>query len=204
MICKNQDRIRDKKFVLNIVKLKKIENIIIYNNVLSSRTDTMASTLSPHATLLTELVLREEPVLVLNPEQGDDDLNPVWGLFVKTHLNDARMRVSYNLTEIGLQVLSEVNARRQPLIYVVFRFCRDKTLLKAILRLGGKTLSPLMSLRTQDGSTPLIGLAWEYFQGNRTDDEIREILPYVRPEWLRPTNHRGESAASFLSPFLQE
>jgi hypothetical protein len=164
----------------------------------------MASTLSPNATLLTELVLREEPVLVLNPEQGTDDLNPVWGLFVKTHLNEARMRVSYKLTEIGQQVLNEVNAREQPLIYVVFRFCRDKTLLNAILHLGGKTLSPLMSLRTQDGSTPLIGLAWEYFQGNRTDDEIREIMPYVHPEWLLPTNRSGESAASFLSPFLQE
>ena len=164
----------------------------------------MASTLSPHATRLTELALRKEPVLVPHPQHGFDVLNPEWELFVKTHLNEARMRVSYNLTETGLQVLSEVNARGQPIVYVVFRFCRDKTLLKAILSLDTDTLSRLMSLRTQDGSTPLIGLAWEYFQGNRTDDEIREILPYVLPEWLLPTNHRGESATSFLSPFLQE
>ena len=164
----------------------------------------MASIPSPHAARLTDLVFGGTPVLVPHPQHGFNDLNPEWGLFVETYINETRMRISYNLTETGLQVLSEVNARGQPLIYVVFRFCRDKTLLNAILRLDTDTLSRLMSLRTQDGSTPLIGLAWEYLQGNRTDDEIREILPYVRTKWLLPTNHRGESAANFLSPFLQE
>ena len=158
----------------------------------------MASTLSPNATRLTKLVFDKTPVLVLNPEHGFDVLNPEWELFVKTHLNEARMRVSYKLTEIGQQVLNEVNAREQPLIYVVFRFCRDKTLLNAILHLGGKTLSPLMSLRTRDGSTPLIGLAWDCVQGNRTEAEIAEIMRYVHPDWLLPTNNSGESASTIL------
>lgn len=151
--------------------------------------------LSAAAETFCELVFEKTPVLVLHSCGHFDVINPLWARYIKEHHAHPR----YYLTDLGVSVMREVNDRRQPLIYVGFRFCKDLTFHQAVLNTVSAR-DELMALRTADGSTPLIGWAWE----NRSsrvyqNDNVDTMKALIYNEaWWDATNHCGECAREFI------
>lgn len=163
-----------------------------------------SSVLSDSIQHFSKLVSDNVPVMVRHSSGNFDILNSAWEKFIYEHSNIEMQRVNYYLTDLGKRIMRELNPRGQPLVYVAFRFVKSRQLHAAIFN----TDRTLMELRTWDGSTPLIGWAWQNGKngcnaGNRsmisTDDEVMTMRRMIYPKELwEMMNMRGETAESFL------
>lgn len=104
-------------------------------------------------------------------------------------------RTMYKLTPEAIEALIELNGFKQPLIYVLLRFCNCPELRNAIFR-----SAPEYAFRvtTRDGSTPLVGMMYQQGQ-SIPHDELRRIASKVGEAVWNMKNHRGESPALIAS-----
>ncbi len=152
--------------------------------------------MSPEAETFCKLVFTETPVMIQHPSGHFDMINPQWAPYIKERRVSRRF-----LTDLGVRVMHERNDRGQPMIYVGFRFCKDLNFHLAVL--CTKARAELMNLRTEkDGSTPLIGWAWENRSSRfYTDPKVVFMKEVIYDKtWWDVTNDNGESAGELILP----